>query len=240
MRKRCTKVTDKALIVVAHPDDEVLFFSSILDQNNIESHVICITDGNADKRGLERNKEFESAMKFYNVSSFDKYNFPDLYDVGLDKKSLEEKLRESLHNLKIHDNTDWIIFTHGPFGDYGHPHHIEASYVLHQIFKGSDQKIYTPNVLDHAKGISFQKESEIQKNWQRKLKVLTSIYKEEYKRFVSLVPARAKESFLLSNSETYQILNYLVNDMELGELKDLAPYKESLKLFKENGLKRKF
>lgn len=227
----------KAIIIVAHPDDEVLFFSTILDNKDLEKHVICITDGNADGRGKERDLEFKKCMEFYKIRSFEKYNFPDKYDENLDSLELETCLKKSCGELVTEDT---LVFTHGPFGDYGHPHHITTSYVVHKSLNKGKSKIYTPNVLEHPNGVSFQKESMQTKVWERKLEVLCSIYKEEYKRFVSLVPARASESFILSNSETYNILEYLINDKDLKDLSIYLPYKKSLELFKDNGLKRKF
>lgn len=227
----------KAIIIVAHPDDEALFFSSILDHRTLEKHVICITDGNADGRGAERDHEFKKCMEFFNVESFEKFNLPDRYDEGLDQSFLEEKLKQSFENYLEKDS---LIFTHGPFGDYGHPHHITTSFVVHKILKSTENKIFTPNVLDHPMGMTFYEEKNIESTWEKKLEVLGSIYEKEYVRFVSLVPAKAKESYLQSNQETYKILDYLVNDTPLKGLKDYKPFQRSLELFKENGLKRKF
>lgn len=53
----------KNLIVSAHPDDETLFFSSVIRKDPKNSYVICVTDGDNSGRGVERSKEFFKALK---------------------------------------------------------------------------------------------------------------------------------------------------------------------------------
>ena len=44
----------KRIIIVAHPDDETLKFSSVLN----DALVVCVTDGNSLGRGCQRKREF--------------------------------------------------------------------------------------------------------------------------------------------------------------------------------------
>ncbi|MCR9206347.1 MAG: PIG-L family deacetylase, partial [Halobacteriovoraceae bacterium] len=64
---------NKALFV-AHPDDEVLFFSGPLYTFGKDFHVVLVTDGNADGLGKSRLKEFELSLESFNVDSFELYN----------------------------------------------------------------------------------------------------------------------------------------------------------------------
>lgn len=222
----------KNVLIVAHPDDEVLFFSSILESFAQEVHVICVTDGNADGRGVQRKEEFKRALNEFGVNSFQMLDLPDAYNENIPQERLEENLRTILKNVDGH------VFTHGPFGDYGHPHHIQVAYTVHKLV--DKNKIFTPNVLEFTNAHTFIPDKDLESVWERKLKVFTEVYALEYERFVTLIPARFKESFLLSNEETTGILNYLQEDTPLPILNQWKPFKKSLELFKKKGLKRAF
>jgi LmbE family N-acetylglucosaminyl deacetylase len=227
----------KTVLIVAHPDDEVIFFSSILEYYSQEIHVLCLTDGNADNRGKERALEFKKSMDCFAIKSSCHETLPDRYDEPLCLDDLRKIILENI------DHKTERIFTHGPFGEYGHPHHIQASLIAHEISKEKNLTVFTPNVLDLPREISFyssKDETEINKVWKKKLLVLEDIYKKEYQRFVTLVPPRCKETFLESDDETIEILNYLVRNVELRKLDLYSPFEGSLKLFKEHGLKRVF
>ena len=46
------------LLVVAHPDDETIFFAGVIQsKRDLPWHLVCLTDGNADGRGKERHLE---------------------------------------------------------------------------------------------------------------------------------------------------------------------------------------
>lgn len=229
----------KYCIICAHPDDETLFFASILASFGQDCIVHCLTDGNADGRGSERKKEFEAVMKYFEVTNYKWSGLPDVYETPLDKEKLTTEVQATIDTLP----EDSIIFTHGPFGDYGHPHHIQVSHVTHQIGLGKGIPLYHPNVLALNAGTNpFEIKSE--ETWKKKLHCLENIYHEEYRRFVSLIPAKATESFIKSDSTTQNILNFYdeENDAQelTGDLGLLGPYKKSLEIFKKNGLVRKF
>jgi uncharacterized protein YktA (UPF0223 family) len=101
--------------------------------------------------------------------------------------------------------------------------------------------IYHPNILSINEEVLTFKEDEI-KMWELKLEIMCTIYRKEYQRFVTLIPAKAQEQFLKSGVGTLEILNYLIGktnhlDKDLGPY---APFYQSIKLFKEEGLTRKF
>lgn len=227
----------KIILICAHPDDETLFFSSLLYSNSQDIHVICISDGNADGRGEERKREFETALDKFNITSFDFYSLPDQYNSPLNEDLLNEKIKISLRKFA---NEDTVLFTHGPFGEYGHPHHIQVGQLIHQNYLAK-YTIYHPNILSIDEESLTFKENEI-KMWELKLEIMCTIYKKEYQRFVTLIPAKAQEEFLKSGVETLEILNFLTGrtnhlDKNLGAY---TPFHHSIKLFKEAGLTRKF
>jgi LmbE family N-acetylglucosaminyl deacetylase len=229
----------KYCIICAHPDDETLFFSSILNSFGQDCIVHCLTDGNADGRGDERKKEFSHAMKYFEVTNFKWSGLADIYELNIEQNKLEKEIQETINSLP----KDSIIFTHGPFGDYGHPHHIQVALVVHRIAFKKGISVYHPNVLALEAGTNpFQIKSE--DTWVKKLYVLENIYHEEYRRFVSLIPAKANESFIESDETTLRVLEFFDIDNKDEEIKGdlglLGPFKNSLEIFKKNGLLRKF
>ena len=229
----------KFCIICAHPDDETLFFASILNSFSRDCFVHCLTDGNADGRGEERKQEFSKAMSYFGVTDFKWSGLPDIYELNLEQNRLQKEIRDTIDSLP--ENS--AIFTHGPFGDYGHPHHIQVSLEVHKYALEKNIPVYYPNVLALEAGTNpFQIKSE--ETWGKKLHVLENIYHEEYRRFVSLIPAKANESFIESDETTLRILEFFdINNKEeeiKGDLGLLGPFKNSLEIFKKNGLLRKF
>lgn len=63
--------SSKALLVIAHPDDEVMFFSPLLEwfsKNDGELHVLCLSTGNFDGLGKIRQQELVKCLDLFNVS----------------------------------------------------------------------------------------------------------------------------------------------------------------------------
>jgi len=117
-----------SIMIVAHPDDEIMWGGShLIDENYL---VVCITAGNNAKRA----KEFLKAMKETN-------------DIGImlgypDKTFFR---RNHWHNVSDNISNDvtkllalkkWkVIVTHNPEGEYGHIHHIMTSKIVTDDYK---------------------------------------------------------------------------------------------------------
>lgn len=225
----------KFILFVAHPDDETLFFSGPLKTNGSDFHVVLVTDGNADKKGPERLKEFSKVLEFFKVDSFETYLFTDIYDKEIDQKELKLKIKNT---LMINAGKDSIIFTHGPFGEYGHPHHIQVSQAVHEIAL-ADFQIHHPNILELENSSYIYEEEDI---YKAKLEILTTTYREEFSRFVTLLAPKRVERFLESNSSTLKIAQFLNEDKKNlpNDWGGYEIFKESLLLFKTQGLARRF
>jgi LmbE family N-acetylglucosaminyl deacetylase len=195
------------LLVVAHPDDETLFFSSILSKN---TKVICVTDANADGRGTEREKEFQKAIQEYQAQG-EMWDFPDIYDQRLDLTRLESKLK----TLGDFDQ----IYTHGPIGEYGHPHHQDVCMAIFNVF--SEEKILVPafNAYPDINNLLTQDE------FDKKKKVLAKIYGKETNRFLNLINITSTESFMqVSLSEVQTLYHFFTQDkgLNLDKYQDLG------------------
>lgn len=102
------------LVVVAHPDDETIFFGGLLQAYRRRPwKVICATDGNADGMGVQRRQDFQRACDALKVQNCEMWDFPDRFENRLDIDRLAERLKQE---------TASEIFTHGVLGEYGHPH----------------------------------------------------------------------------------------------------------------------
>lgn len=98
------------LMVIAHPDDELIFGGSELINNASNYKVVCVSNPLDKSRVIE----FEAVMNELGVSSWEILDYEDtLYPTqtyqGIDK---------------IVNSRQWEkIVTHNPVGEYGHPQH---------------------------------------------------------------------------------------------------------------------
>ena len=201
------QLSDYNLLVVAHPDDEVLFFTAaLLQMRQHPWHVIVVTDANADGRGPVRADEFRQVMQSLGVDHYQLWDFPDVFEKRLDIDRLVKRLAEL-------DPPD-LVFTHSPVGEYMHPHHQDVSYGVHRVFH-ENHTIYCP-----AYNCFPDKILQLGPDAYRlKCSLLTEVYGDETRRFLNLLPATATESFCqLEFTEVEAIYQCL-----LGKLPELWP-----------------
>lgn len=131
----------KILLIVAHPDDEIIAAGGTLiraEQENIDTYVCCLSKGelgifsrNYQENIVEvRENEYEEAMKYVGVSKYYHFNIPDTRFVN--NKKRVEKIVSKL----IEDINPQCIITHDPSGISNHPDHILTSRVVYEIVKG--------------------------------------------------------------------------------------------------------
>lgn len=87
------------LLVVAHPDDEVMFFSPILERlvaKKVDTYLYSLSNGNADGLGVQRTKEFVDCANMMGISKsyVEVVDHPNLQD-GM-KNDWSEELISSL------------------------------------------------------------------------------------------------------------------------------------------------
>ncbi len=197
---RQTKVRNN-LVVVAHPDDETIFFgATILSRPKENWTVICVTDGNADGDHRRRKKQLARACKSLGVKSFKMYDFPDKFGSRLDVDGLVERLS---NEQKLFGDFD-SIYTHGALGEYGHRHHQDVCYACYQVF--SEKKIHTVsyNSLPEKSVVASKK------IFAKKAEILTEIYGSETQRFLLLLPVTWSEGTQrISKSEVNKIYLHL-------------------------------
>lgn len=211
--KSKTRSRSYRLLVVAHPDDETLFFSgALLQQKDLPWVVICVTNGNADGAGLARAKQFQAACKKLKVQQALQFSFADIYEKRLDINELIEQLQQFSEPFEV--------YTHGIIGEYGHPHHQDVSCAVHRFY-GDRVKIWVPAYNCEAdRTIKLSKvEYELKSN------IYANIYQGETLRFANFLPNRMVDEYAqLSLNEVEEVYASIV-EKRAPQIKKLKKYK---------------
>lgn len=136
------------LLIVAHPDDEVLWGGANLHKET-GWFVICSTHAN----DPIRSQEFYQTMSLASVTQCEMFDVPDTYVDADDYDDEDEAMAEV---DKLYDGTsfekalntyakwDWkLVLTHNVEGEYGHLHHKKVHYMVKERFPAA--KFFTPS-----------------------------------------------------------------------------------------------
>lgn len=210
-------------IIVAHPDDETLFFASLLLTRKDEIFkIICVTDANADGQGEKRKADFELACKKLGAKNSAWLGLPDIYEKRLSEKQLHPHLKDiELELEQFKENGQKVtIFTHGPVGEYMHPHHQDVSHAVISYFENKIDVFCAAYNCSPDFSITLNEQQ-----FKVKTDILTNIYGSETKRFVNLIPATWAEGFMrVSSKEASEVYHCLKNHTGNLEAKNLSKY----------------
>ena len=162
--------TAKKLMIVAHPDDEVLWGLSELV--NDQYFVVCITCGSR----YDRVKEFERVMKYLNTD-YIMLDYPDKVNgERSDWKSEYSSITNDLKRIITYKKWDKVV-THNKEGEYGHIHHKMTNKIVTGI--STDNLYYfgkyyrKPKNLNKIDNEIIEKKKYIAKNlYKSQIKVL--------------------------------------------------------------------
>ena len=128
----------KYKIIVAHPDDEVIFFSSII--KNSSQTIICFTETQDTIVSIGR-KHLKTLIPLKNYLFLDlketdifntaNWNNPIKFDQSLNIKSYQI-LKNKLSKIIKYGDT---IYTHNPWGEYGHEEHVQVFRAIKDLQK---------------------------------------------------------------------------------------------------------
>jgi len=168
------------LLVVAHPDDEVLWGGANLLR---EPGWLVISATNASNAG--RKIEFQKTMSYFNVTQFRMLDVPDTYidedEVGVDRAT---ELANQLFDGSVLDTTlaeltskQWkLVLSHNTQGEYGHVHHKKVGQLVKKHF---------PNAVEFAVDSELNAElNEIKRSgmvFYAKTQTITRLYYEKQK-----------------------------------------------------------
>jgi hypothetical protein len=151
--------TKSSIIVVAHLDDEALWFSSIL--NEVDKIVVCFLNfWREPNLGIGRKKSISEyplknidCLEIDEIGTFEcaDWNNPVLSEYGIEllKTRLNEKYINNFYNLyqKLEKKLEGFdnVFTHNPWGDYGNEDHIQIYRVVKKLQKSLGFNLYFTN-----------------------------------------------------------------------------------------------
>jgi len=117
----------RVLLVISHPDDESMFFGptiQALRRAGARTHILCLSNGDADGLGAVREKELESARKFLGVDSSEVVNDSKLKDgfkEAWPEETIAARVEASVRRLDAN-----VVLTFDAKGVSGHPNHVAA------------------------------------------------------------------------------------------------------------------
>ncbi len=116
----------ETLLITAHPDDEIMFFTptiTYLLKNNCKIRILCLSNGNYSGEGKLREKELDDLCKHlnipYNIINNDKIK--DDINKKWDSLLISEILTEYLNDKNI-----GTFITFDEIGITSHPNHISC------------------------------------------------------------------------------------------------------------------
>ena len=146
---------DNSALVVAHPDDEVLWFSSILDKVSQIVIVFVDPDSHAAIDG-HRCRDKIVTLDVGQVRSHNLSNWPHPEETGYGLRlsgdadlddayrkqadNVAEKLEATLADCKN-------VFTHNPWGEYGHEAHVQLSKVTTTLARKRGARVWYNNYV---------------------------------------------------------------------------------------------
>ena len=119
-----------ACLLIAHPDDESMFFLPVivgLRKRKVPIYLLCVTSGNAEGKGEVRAKELQKLAEYLQLAGceiIDNVLFPDSMSVEWDILLLKEAVIPYLkqNNVKF-------LYTFDDYGVSGHCNHISLSFL---------------------------------------------------------------------------------------------------------------
>ena len=139
-----------ATLVVAHPDDEVLWFSSLLIK--CKNIIVCYGERTNNKKMTKNRKSLIEQYPLDNIEFLflpesnafkkGKWNLgkkaESNYGIALQNKDLiyENNFAKLSNLLEKRLSSDSLVITHNPWGEYGHEEHVQ----VHQVIKNIQKK----------------------------------------------------------------------------------------------------
>lgn len=173
-------MTKKKILIVAHPDDELIFFSSILQ--TVDKIVVCFGKSFEDNNITNGRKILQKSyplknVEWLNLDESDTYlssnwnkPFPTVegLKVNRNKFRYQNLYYELCDIFKSKLEPYDIIYTHNPWGEYGHEEHISVFNSVQKSINGNNKKLFVScYASDRSEKLYLQKKhflnGEIQK-----------------------------------------------------------------------------
>ena len=150
--KKILRANCRKLMIIAHPDDEALFFSRILQSDDKDLAVFCLTNG----YDPVRRSEFYRAMSHYGVDGHimklpDRTVFSFLF--------CDTVVSWKLRALSRRYGSCETVYTHSPEGEYGHRHHRIIGRNVSRYFESAEIIIpVSPSRMEDAENLLSERQ----------------------------------------------------------------------------------
>ncbi len=150
---------ENSIIVSAHPDDEILWFSSIIERVN--KILFCYLDcksnpswGEGRRRSLsEYPMKGISCLDIDEAEVFDAVNWynplPSKFGMKIASQKISIQYRINYYKLKKQLKKRLIgysnVFTHNPWGEYGNEEHVQVYRVIRELQNTLKFHLWFPN-----------------------------------------------------------------------------------------------
>lgn len=180
------------LMIVAHPDDEILWGGKELLNEDYTYFVICLTNGN----DIIRKKKFFYCLnlcKQYGII-FDYANCVNIWNNNNYQKDIENTINYFLKEYNFNK-----IVTHNKYGEYGHEHHISVNNIVTKLIleQKKEDKLYY---------FAFDKHKVL----DNKIINIINIY------FDNILENIEKDNIHVKNINLKNVVEKMINDLELN------------------------
>jgi hypothetical protein len=155
---------EKSILVVAHPDDENLWFSSILSK--VDKVILCFLPVESEPVWTEGRRKSLSAYPLDNVSCLELVESEVFYGASWEQPLTTEygmKISNSRYSDKVYINNynalkarlqEYLqgyrnVFTHNPWGEYGHVEHVQVYRSIKALQKGMQFNLWYSNYVSN-------------------------------------------------------------------------------------------
>jgi hypothetical protein len=144
MEQESFKPNERALVVVAHPDDETIWMGGFILQHPELDWTIFSLCRASDS---DRAPKFKRICEIYNAKAI----ITDVEDnEEVELKKVEEQIKQSMLD-KIGTDQYEYLFTHGPNGEYGHPVHVAVNRAVKEMLSNKKLNIRTIFYFNYTK-----------------------------------------------------------------------------------------
>lgn len=196
------------LVVVAHPDDETLFFGGAIDARpRGTTDLVVVTDGGFLGEAPRRRAALARAAEALGIRRVFTLEHPDTPSLHLPVDEIRVALT-ALHGRHRYRE----VWTHNPHGEYGHLAHADVSLATLRAFSGRvDVEVFVvADLLPARRVVSLSPEAHA-----RKLERLATFYAEDLPTIVGTVPLGPGEAMTQVSLAEAELVYRLVAGYDL-------------------------